>query len=336
MVGRRVPGFGVGADYLKRGRAMAAIFSVNDFLHPLDLSARGHLEGIPLLQSATKKYLSAVQDRRLRQYLLCSAVRLGPTQLADVYRVLPPICDAFGIPEPELYLTTGEANAYTIGHTRPAIVISNLLLESLADDEIQAVLAHECGHILAEHTLYRQMAQAMLAFGQAGAAGMGIGSAAVQIASSQIRNALMNWYRKSELTADRAAVAYLRGPEPMQRALFHLMGVPKWMPVEISFDAFIQQAAEFDELAESKWDRLLARGVESANTHPAPALRIKELGDWAKSAAFGQLLAIAESGHLDRRAGCAQCGLELAADWLFCQRCGRPVPQLAVPADGAA
>jgi Zn-dependent protease with chaperone function len=315
---------------------MAAVFNVHDFLHPLDMSARVHLEGIPLLQSATKKYLSAFGDRRYRQYLLCTAIRLGPTQLPDIYRLLPPICDAFGITEPELYLTNGEANAYTSGHTHPAIVITSLLLEALGEDEIQAVLAHECGHILAEHTLYRQMAQALLTFGQAGAAGSGIGSAVAGIASAQIRNALLNWYRKSELTADRAAVAYLRSAEPMQRALFHIMGAPKWMPAELSLAGFLQQAEEFDELAESKWDKFLARRVESGFTHPAPVLRMKELSEWVESRAFRDLLGIAEAGRLEDRVGCTKCGYELAPDWRFCKRCGTPVAALAVPADGGS
>jgi len=315
---------------------MAAVFNVNDFLHPLDLSARGHLEGIPLLQPATKKYLTAVHDRRYRQYLLCSAIRLGPAQLPDLYRLLPPVCDAFGIAEPELYLTSGEANAYTVGHSHPAIVISNLLLEALAEDEIQAVLAHECGHILAQHTLYRQMAQTMLVVGQAGASAVGMGAAVAGIATAQIRNALMNWYRKSELTADRAAVAYLRGAEPMQRALFHLMGAPKWMPTEISFTAFLQQATEFDELAENKWDRFLARGLESGFTHPAPVLRMKELNEWVETSAFRDLLGIAEAGHLDSRVGCAHCGYELGPDWRFCKRCGRPAPQPTAPVEAGA
>jgi Zn-dependent protease with chaperone function len=313
---------------------MAAIFTVDDFLHPLDLSARGGLEGIPLLRPATEKYLKMVHDRRYRQYLLCSAIRLGPEQLPDIYRMLPPICDAFGIEEPELYLTSGEANAYTVGHTHPAIVISNLLLEALAEDEIQAVLAHECGHILARHTLYRQMAQTMLLFGQAGASAVGIGSAVAGVATSQIRNALMNWYRKSELTADRAAVAYLRSAGPMQRALFHLMGAPKWMPVEISFTAFEQQATEFDELSESRWDRFLARGMENAFTHPAPVLRMKELTEWVETSAFRDLLGIGETGHLADRVGCNQCGYEVGPDWRFCKRCGTPVPGASMQAEG--
>jgi hypothetical protein len=77
--------------------ARTAVFDVSDFLHPLDLSARQHLEGIPLLQVAVKRYLGSVTDRRDRQWLLASAVRLGPRQLPDIYRMLPPICDAFGI-----------------------------------------------------------------------------------------------------------------------------------------------------------------------------------------------------------------------------------------------
>src|SRR5712691_6230178 len=125
---------------------MAAVFDISDILHPLDLAARQQLEGVPLLQSAVKTYLSMKTERQVRQQLLCSAVRLGPHQVPEIYRMLPPICEAFGIEEPELYLTRGPANAMTVGYTRVAIIIYNELLEDLAEDEIQAVLAHECGH----------------------------------------------------------------------------------------------------------------------------------------------------------------------------------------------
>ena len=88
-----------------RGAAMAAVFGVNDFLHPLDLSARQQLESVPLLQKTVTKYQGLVTERRMRQGLLASAVRLGPFQLPEIYKLLPPICAAFGIEVPELYLT---------------------------------------------------------------------------------------------------------------------------------------------------------------------------------------------------------------------------------------
>jgi Zn-dependent protease with chaperone function len=316
---------------------MAAVFDVTDFLHPLDMAARQQLERIPLLQAAVKKYLSVVTDRKVRQALLASALRLGPKQLPEIYRLLPPICDAFGIAEPELYLTRGgEANAMTVGHTRTAIVIYNQLLEDLAEDEIQAVLAHECGHILAEHILYRQMSHTMLRAGAtAGGLGTPLFKAVAGLATHQIQTALIDWYRKSELTADRAAVAYLRDPEPMQRALFHIIGVPKWLPGEISYSEFLEQAAEFDQVTESsKWDRYLARSLESESTHPIPAVRIRELTVWAESSAFQQLLDIAKAGRMVERVGCSKCGQELAPDWRFCLRCGEPVRQAAVSKKG--
>ncbi|HEV2451665.1 MAG TPA: M48 family metallopeptidase [Streptosporangiaceae bacterium] len=316
---------------------MTAVFDVTDFLHPLDMSARQQLERIPLLQATVKKYLSVVTDRKVRQALLASALRLGPKQLPEIYRLLPPICEAFGIAEPELYLTRGgEANAMTVGHTRTAIVIYNQLLEDLAEDEIQAVLAHECGHILAEHILYRQMANAMLRAGAtAGGLGTPVFKAVAGLATGQIQAALIDWYRKSELTADRAAVAYFRDPEPMQRALFHILGVPKWWPGEVSYSAFLEQAAEFDQVTEaSRWDRYLARTLESGSTHPIPAVRIRELTVWAESPAFKQLAGIAKTGGMAERVGCGKCGQELDPGWHFCLRCGEPVQQAAADYTG--
>lgn len=318
---------------------MTAAFDVMDFLHPHDMSARQQLERIPLLQQAVKTYLSAFTDRRIRQMLLANALRLGPKQLPDVYRMLPPICEALGIAEPELYLTRGDANAYTVGHDRTAIVIHNALLEDLAEDEIEAVLAHECGHIMAEHVLYRQMAQAVV---RAGASAGSLGGPIVQLAAAvgtkQIEQALFNWYRKSELTADRAAIAYMGTPEPLQRALFRLIGVPKWVPGEesLSHTAFLQQAEEFEDVVDSsRWERFLSRGLDSGATHPMPALRMREVTTWAQTERFAQILAMSRAarGPQTPDGRCAFCGHAVTRGWKFCQSCGRQLP--AVLEEGA-
>ncbi len=314
---------------------MAAVFDISDILHPLDLAARQQLEGVPLLQSAVKTYLSMKTERQVRQQLLCSAVRLGPHQVPEIYRMLPPICEAFGIEEPELYLTRGPANAMTVGYTRVAIIIYNELLEDLAEDEIQAVLAHECGHILAEHTLYRQMAETMVLTGESAALfGSALLKSAARLGLKQIRTALFNWHRKSELTADRAAVAFFRDADPMQRALFHIIGAPKWMPMDVSHAGFIEQADEFDKITESRWDRHLANSLEAGSSHPMPVIRMRELTVWSKSRAFEQLMGTTKAEHPDERLGCAQCGQRLVPEWRFCQSCGTPVPQAATTGTG--
>jgi Zn-dependent protease with chaperone function len=308
---------------------MTASLNVVDILHPLDMTARQQLERVPLLQQAVRTYLGAVADRKLRQALLANALRLGPRQLPEIYRILPPICDAFGIAEPELYLTRGDANAYTIGHSHTAIVIQSDLLEDLSEDEVEAVLAHECGHILAEHILYRQMAQAMVHAGTSAAMmGSPVVKAVAAIGSAQLQAALFNWYRKSEFTADRAAVAYLGEAEPLQRALFHIIGVPKWMPGNLSHTAFLEQAEEFEDITESsKWEKFLSRGLDSGATHPMPVLRLREMTIWFQSERFMQIRAIAQAAKNGRetRRPCAQCGQALDPEWKFCQHCGNPV-----------
>lgn len=309
---------------------MVAAFDGSDFLHPMDLTARQQLERVPLLDKGVKAYLEMFTDRRVRQGLLASALRLGPHQLPDIYRLLPPMCDAFGIPEPELYLSRGDANAFTIGHSKPAIVIQSGLLDDLAEDEVEAVLAHECGHILAQHILYRQMAQVMVRLGgSASSVGPTALRALTMLGTSQIQTALFNWYRKSELTADRAAVAFMGTPEPLQRALFHLVGVPKWLPGELSVQAFLQQADELEDITDSsKWERWLSRGLDSGSTHPMPTLRMRELTRWAESDRFRNVMNIADAAKKEgaSRRSCPRCGKLVEVGWAFCDRCGAAVP----------
>ncbi|MFE2140849.1 M48 family metallopeptidase, partial [Streptomyces sp. NPDC059456] len=280
----------------------SASIDIHDVLHPLDLAARQQLEKIPGLQTAVKKYRSLIADRRERAWLLSNAIRLGPHQVPDVYKLLPPICAAFGIDEPELYLMSGPANAMTMGHSRTCVVVHNQLLLDLPEEEVQAVLAHECGHILAEHVLYRQMALAVFSSvsSMGGRAGM-----AAALFSEPLKMALLDWYRKSELTADRAAVVFMNGPEALQRALFHLHGIPKWVPRDqISYAAFAGQADEFDAaMNETKLDRFLLRQLDSKASHPNPALRLREIQRWADSETFRQVMAISRASGSAGSAG---------------------------------
>ena len=303
-----------------------ASFDIHDILHPLDLAARQQLEKIPGLQAAVRKYRGLVADRRDRAMLLSNAIRLGPRQVPDVHRLLPPICASFGIEEPELYLMPGPANAMTIGHSRTCVVIHNELLLDLPEDEIQAVLAHECGHIMAEHVLYRQMSIAL--FSGMGSLGGKAGIVAA-LFSEPLKAALLDWYRKSELTADRAAVMFMGGPEELQRALFHLHGIPKWLPKEqIDYEAFTAQADEFDAaMNETKLDRFLLRHMDKEMTHPNPALRLREIGRWAQSETYRQVRAIAQAAKTPASFegdpdDCGGCGRPVRTDWLFCQSCG--------------
>jgi Zn-dependent protease with chaperone function len=75
-----------------------------------------------------------------------------------------------GIEMPELYLELNrDPNAYTYGTEKFTLVINSGLIECLQDDEIYAVLAHECGHIACKHGLYHTIGGMVL---QGGAIGL--------------------------------------------------------------------------------------------------------------------------------------------------------------------
>jgi Zn-dependent protease with chaperone function len=298
-------------------------FQASDFVHPLDKIARQQLEGIPLLERASRQFLKSVHETQWRAWLLANSIRLSPRQVPELYRHLPGICDAFGINEPELYLMRGQANAFTVGHTRTVIVLYDQLLEDLNDDEVEAVIAHECGHIVCEHQLYRQMAQAI-----AGTTGLlaqftgPIGGLA-SLASVPLQSAMMNWYRKSELSADRAAAVYMADPEPLKRALFHMTGAPKWFAASVSYPDFVAQALEYDTLAkQSGLGKILVKRLDGPNTHPNAAIRFRELAAWADTAEYHALLAAGDRPSQKNQPKCAACGHVMDPNWSFCQRCG--------------
>jgi Zn-dependent protease with chaperone function len=201
-----------------------AVFSASDVVHPFDESAKLQLESTTGLQEAVQAFLKMCGEREAYNVHLSECMRLGPRQLPEIYRLLPPICDAFGIPEPELYLAKGGVNAYTFGHVRASIIIFSELLDHLATDEIEAVIAHECGHILLRHVLYHSMAQFLDMAPDVGSYAADL-SVLLTFASAPVRSALTNWSHKSELSADRAAAAYLGSADAITRVIFRFAGV---------------------------------------------------------------------------------------------------------------
>jgi hypothetical protein len=107
---------------------------------------------------------------------------------------------------PELYVRQNPVpNAYTlaIAGRKPFIVLHTALLELLTPAELQAVLAHELGHLKCDHGLWLTVANV-------------IASGAVSVlpvVSGAVEDALMRWLRAAELTCDRAALLVAQDPK---------------------------------------------------------------------------------------------------------------------------
>ena len=171
--------------------------------HPADRAALQALRAVPGVDEVIRKILAILGgERGIRLLFQANAVRVGPAQFPGSGRCTLENCTTFDWDKiPELYVTqTPIFNAGAYGIDDPFIVLHSAALEMLDDDEIRVLLAHELGHVMSGHSLYRTIA-AILALVSLGALPMLAG-----IALLPVKLAFLEWSRKAELSADRAGL----------------------------------------------------------------------------------------------------------------------------------
>jgi hypothetical protein len=99
---------------------------------------------------------------------------------------------------------------------------------------------------------------------------------------------LEEWYRKSELSCDRAGVLAGQDPAAGRRALMKLAGGSRMS--ELSHDAFHQQAREYDAVPDVR-EGLIKLLQLQGNTHPFAVVRFAELDRWVGDGDYEQILA---------------------------------------------
>jgi len=215
---------------------------------------------------------------------MANKIRLGPQQLPEIYKHLPPVCERLGIAEPELYLEMNPfPNAYTYGDKKVFVTVTSGLIHHLTEDEVRAVIAHECGHIACQHVLYHTMASVFIRFGPAIFGPLSAFSLPLQYA-------LLYWMRRSELSSDRAAAIAMGGAKPVVETFVRLSGGPKELTQNVDLQLYAQQAEAYDKLMESDWDSFLIGTVAVHQQHPFHAVRTREIIRWCKTPQFKKIM----------------------------------------------
>ena len=182
-------------------------------------------------------------ERGIRLLFQGNAVRIGPTQFPKLWHLHTEVCTTFDWADvPELYVSqTPIFNAGAYGIDKPFIVIHSAAIELLDDDELRVLLAHELGHVMSGHALYRTIA-AILALISLGALPM-----LASIAVLPVRLAFLEWSRKSELSADRAGLLGAQDIVVAHRLDMKMAGGGRGddFAGQLNVDAFMQQAHEY-------------------------------------------------------------------------------------------
>ena len=285
----------------------------SDFIHPEDAAALEQLESIPGFPAFVKKVLELGLEQMQYGINMASAIRLSPTQLPDIYHHLPPICEKLGIEEPEFYLKMDPVpNAWTFGDTRKYITITSGLVEVLNDRELDAVIAHECGHILCRHVLYHSIATYIL---------NGIDSLGILGACTvPIQYAILYWYRTSELSCDRVG-AFITDPQTAAYTEARLAGGPTSITRDINLEEWARQADLYEEIrTDGLWNKALQVYAIAAQSHPFSAVRVREVLKWAETEQYRRIVEHLNSDPNSAR--CTEFGNIISDTWDYCKYCG--------------
>lgn len=265
------------------------VYIADHYVHDTDKAALKTLKAIPGFHQFVKAFMKIWSERQFRVSNMSSCVRINEKQLSKYYNMLPPICEKLGIEIPELYLQLNvEPNSYTSGDTKPFIVVTSGLFETIPEELIPTVLAHECGHIACHHVLYSTMGNILLG-----------GTASVLrayvpfggLATLPLEIAFFYWMRCSELSADRAAVLCDGDATKMSDVCMRLAGYDKDINGLASKEEFMIQAGEYrDMINGSKWDKTLEFLALSRLSHPLMTVRALECEEWAKTEQFESIL----------------------------------------------
>ncbi|MFI8289963.1 M48 family metallopeptidase [Streptomyces sp. NPDC085614] len=259
--------------------------------HPADRSALVALRKLTGFDTVFKALSGLLPERSLRLLFLSDSVRVSDAQFSHLNDMLRDACYILDLEKvPPMYVTQDpKPNAMCIGLDEPIIVVTTGLVELLDEEEMRAVVGHEVGHALSGHAVYRTI----LLF---------LTSLAVKIAWIPLGNvamlaivtALREWFRKSELSADRAGLLAGQDLQASMRGLMKIAGGNHLH--EMNVDAFLAQADEYEKGGDLR-DSVLKILNVLPRTHPFTTVRAAELKKWSESRDYQRIM----DGHYPRR-----------------------------------
>jgi len=267
----------------------------NDFASPDDRSTLDALRATEPLPRILSKFV-VPDSRKLEAWLVKNASRIAPPSKLDT--LLRACGDVLGLDAlPRAYVAPfAQLNAFTAGRDEaPLLVICAPLLNMLGYMEMEGLLAHELAHVRSKHVLYHSLAESI--------------ASGAQIVTSQyaggllnlpVRMLMLNWYRASEVSADRAATLVLGDFRPFESLMVKLAtqgGGP---------------AIQGGSLA------------ELLQTHPAFESRVRSAKEFYSSYEFratrARMLSADAPGAL--ASICKYCGATKPTTEVFCPNCG--------------
>jgi Zn-dependent protease with chaperone function len=260
------------------------------FRHPFDQEATTNLKQLPGLDFLVRSLLGPMVEDTMYMNNIASSVQLSEQQLPDIYQLLVEASRILDLETPQLYLKQHPApNAYTMAMRgkKPFVVVHTSLVDLLTPTELQAVFAHELGHLKCEHGVYLTLANIMIL--TAGSLIPGLGQS--------IQQQMLQWLRCAEFSCDRAALLVVQDPKVVASVLMKLSGGSPILAPLLNVEAFLAQARAYEEVSASEMGKAIRTAQTAQLSHPVPVLRAKEIDRWSETNEYYSLLKSPSTGY---------------------------------------
>ena len=262
-----------------RARVRLTGISSRAYEHPADRSALVALRKLTGFDTLLRKLFGLFNERALRLTYLAGAVKVSERQFPHIHELVRDGAYILDLPEvPECSSSqTPLVNAMALGRDKPFIVITTGLVNLYDAEELR------CGH-RARARAHPVRARGVPDHAADPHRGWPRGSRGCRSATSActaIIWGLEEWFRKSELSCDRAGLLAGQDVDAARRALMKLAGGAQLS--ELNPDAFREQAHEYDAVPDLR-DSVLKILQLQGNTHPFAVVRFAELDYWATTA----------------------------------------------------
>ena len=250
--------------------------------HPADRAALAALRKLPMFDDVLRTLFGFFGEKPIRLAFQANAVRVSPNQFPRIHRLYTDICETLDAPEqyPIFVSQTPIVNAGAYGMDEPFIILNSGTVNLLDDQQLSYVMGHELGHIMSDHVLYRTMTVLLIQLAQMGFPIVGLAARAILVG-------LLEWSRKSELSADRAGLLSTQDPDMVMSTMLKMAGGGS--DEETSLAEFIRQAEEYRESGDMA-DQVFKVLNLIGQSHPFWVLRVSELRGWIEEGEYDRVL----------------------------------------------
>jgi hypothetical protein len=239
------------------------------------LNAFRRMKPVEMAAAATVRMYKDVYKNQL----LGTTIKVTPRQFPSIHQIAVECAESLDVPVPQVYIKNDPiVNAFTFGTDDDAfIVVHSALVDHFDRDELKFVIGHETGHIQNKHVIYNTVLILL------------------RTAASLLRYlvppaevALLAWYRRAEVTCDRAGLLCCGDLSAASRSFLKMACGSKKLYEELDVEEYLHQA---DEGREG-----VGRLTELFASHPYIPKRIEAMRVFSESELYRRATGAGDEG----------------------------------------